>query len=89
MVTQQSVVVALTSDVEALGELPKASASLVASAFAMAELIDAPGNSAASKAACARSLRETLDRLRELAPAGEQQGDGIDELRSRRKRKTA
>lgn len=83
MVKRPSVEEAVLADVAELGVLPASTSALVASALALARAIDAD-SSAASKAACARSLRETLDRLRELAPRGEDRGDGIDELRRRR-----
>lgn len=85
MVIPQSVFEAVRADVEAFG-LSRACAALVASAFALARELDSVENSATSKAACARSLRETLDRLRELAPAAAD-ADRLDELGSRRSRR--
>jgi hypothetical protein len=60
-----------------------AESALAASALALAAEIDSAGNSATSKSMCARELRDTLDRLRELAPPEEEE-DGLDELTARR-----
>lgn len=59
-----------------------ADSALAATALAMAAEIDAD-NSATSKSMCAARLTETMDRLRELAPA-EQEGDYLDDLAARR-----
>lgn len=59
-----------------------AASGLAASALALARMIDNKENSATSRSMCARELRETLDRLRELAPPEEVE-DGIDELNAR------
>ena len=60
--------------------------ALAVSALTLARQMDAVEVSAASKAACARSLRETLDRLRDLVPA-DVVGDRLDELTTRRSRR--
>lgn len=60
-----------------------AGSALAASAVALAYEIQNPYNSATSKSMCARELRETMAKLRELAPEAEQE-DGIDELGDRR-----
>lgn len=60
--------------------------ALAATALALAAEIDDPGNSATSKSMCARALTETLDRLRELAPA-EAAGDKLDDLSARREKR--
>jgi len=57
--------------------------ALAASAVALAYEIQNPYNSATSKSMCARELRETMAKLRELAPEAERE-DGIDELGNRR-----
>jgi hypothetical protein len=54
--------------------------ALAASALALARELDDQGNSATSKAACVRSLLETLDRLGGLCPAR----DALEELVARR-----
>jgi hypothetical protein len=60
-----------------------ADSGLAASALAMAQEIDKPGNSATSKSMCARSLLEVMNRLRELAPETEEE-DEVDAARKRR-----
>lgn len=60
-----------------------ADSALAGSAVAMAREIEHPYNSATSKSMCAKELRETMGRLRELMPAVEER-DEIDELRDRR-----
>jgi len=60
-----------------------ADSALAASAVALAYEIQNPYNSATSKSMCARELRETMAKLRELAPEAEGE-DGIDELGTRR-----
>jgi hypothetical protein len=82
-VVRRSVERAVRADVRSLGVLPAGSAALVSSAVALGRLVDAEGGSAAGKAACARSLRETMDRLRELAPRAAA-ADTVDALSRRR-----
>jgi hypothetical protein len=57
--------------------------ALAATALALARELDATGNSATAKSNCARVLVETLDRLRQLAPAAEA-SDRLDDLATRR-----
>lgn len=57
--------------------------SLAATALALAAEMDAEGNSATSKAMCARALQDAMDRLLELAPA-QKETDRLDDLASRR-----
>jgi hypothetical protein len=57
---------------------------LAATAIALAFQIEHPGNSATSKSMVARELRETMDRLRELAPPVAARRDSIDELKEKR-----
>jgi hypothetical protein len=45
-----------------------ADSALAMSAFALAQEIDRPSNTASSKSACAKELRETLGQLGELVP---------------------
>ena len=63
-----------------------ASSTLAATALALAREMDDAGrdkpNSATSKAMCANSLREVMDRLRELMPA-EEEADALDDLAAR------
>lgn len=56
---------------------------MAASVLALAARIDDPETSATAAAACARELRESLGRLRELAPA-EVARDWVDDLAARR-----
>lgn len=60
-----------------------AQSALAASALAMAAELDTSGNSATSKAMCAKALLDTLDRIRELLPP-EQEADRLDDLSARR-----
>lgn len=69
-------------DLEALPAALRVS-GLAESALAIARELDVPGNSATSKAMCARALAESLERLRALAPAREE-ADRVDDLASRR-----
>jgi hypothetical protein len=80
-----SVVKAVEHDIKALAKLKPelAKSALAASALALAAEIDKPSNSATSKSMCARALLDTLDRLRGLAPDGDQK-DKLDELSTRR-----
>jgi hypothetical protein len=84
-VADLSVVAAVQRDIKLIGRRDKvlAESSLAASALALAREIDSPKNSATSKSMCARALRETMDRLRELAPA-EEADDRLDDLSARR-----
>lgn len=86
-----SVADAVTRDLAALDKLSPglAESTLAASAGVLARELDAPGNSATSKSMCARALLETMDRLRELAPAAAA-NDRLDDLAKKRaNRKTA
>lgn len=81
-----SVVEATKRDLAELGDL--ADSALAASALALARELDDDSNSATSKSMCARALKETLDRLRELAPP-KREADGVDELKAERERRRA
>jgi hypothetical protein len=65
-----------------------AKSGLAATALALATRIDDPANSATSISMCSRALRETLDRLRELAPEAAEQ-DRLDDLGARRTERLA
>lgn len=80
-----SVVSAVERDLKALGG-GLAESSLAAAAFALARELDCAENSATSKSMCARALRETMDRLQELAPPKAER-DRIDEVSDRRERR--
>lgn len=62
--------------------------ALAAAALELGARIDDPETSATAVSACAKTLRETLDRIRELLPA-QQAGDAVDELTSRRAQRRA
>lgn len=71
-----------------VGEIKKRDKALGESALARAVValayeIAHPYNSATSKSMCTRELRESLDRLRELAPEKEE-ADQLDDLSARR-----
>lgn len=57
--------------------------TLAAAALELARQLDDVGNSATSKSMCARSLIETMDKLRELAPP-EEESDALDDLAAKR-----
>lgn len=65
-----------------------ANSALAASARILARELDNPENSVTSKLTCARELRETLGRLRELVP-DDQEADKLDELSRRRAKRIA
>jgi hypothetical protein len=79
------VVDAVKRDLEVIGRLDKrlSGSALAETALALAALIDDPGNSATSKANCARALKEIMDRLFALAP-DDDGSDNVDELLQRR-----
>ena len=62
-------------------------ASLAATAIALAREIDSPGNSATSKAQCAKALNETMERIQAHAPA--ENTDDLDEIAAKRKERRA
>ncbi len=65
-------------DLDRMG--PEAQGSALAeSALALAAAMDEPGNSATSKAMCAKALMETMATLRALAPPAKK-ADAIDDL---------
>src|SRR4029077_15526050 len=82
-----SVTEAVVLDLEELAERDPilARSAQAATAIALARELDSE-NSATSKSMCARALSETMDRLRELAPA-EQKKDGVDDLSATREKR--
>ncbi len=68
-----------------LAELPgeMGRSGLAALCLALAREIDNSSNSATSKSMCAGQLRETLEQLRAMAPADEED-DELDDLTRRR-----
>jgi hypothetical protein len=74
------VVKAVEADLKAMDA---AGSSLGATALVLARELDLSAAKAADIASCAKALRETLDRLRELSPP-KQEKDGIDEVGERR-----
>lgn len=64
-----------------------ADSALAASVESMAMELASPGNSATSKAQCARAMSEALAQLRELAPAKEVPADRIDEVNRKREQR--
>jgi hypothetical protein len=79
-----SVVEAVERDIEDIRKRDPnlADSTLAALALALATEIDAPGNSATSKSMNAHQLRDTIVKLRELAPPPKAR-DELDELRDR------
>lgn len=86
----ESVVDAVRRDLESLGRRDEALASCTEAmtALALARSIDHPKTSATARSMCSRALTETMEKLRELAPA-ETEEDGIDELTARRTERRA
>ncbi len=72
---------------EALGSDELAGSALAMAAIELGRQMDGD-NSATSKAMCAKSLADLLERLRELAPV-RAEGDGIDQLADRRSTRRA
>lgn len=85
-----NVIEAAEREVEAIRkhDTDLADSALAASTVALAYEIANPYNSATSKSMCAREMRDTLDRLRELAPE-EDHADSLDELKQRRSERQA
>ncbi len=83
---QDSVVAAVRRDLEALGSDELAGSALAMAAIELGRQMDG-SNSATSKAMCAKSLADLLERLRELAPvrAEEDTVDDIAAVRARRR----
>lgn len=65
-----------------------AESALAAGLVAMARQVEHPYNSATSQSMCMREMRETRDRLWELAPE-EEHADSLDELKQARARRRA
>lgn len=85
-----SVVAAVKRDLTqiAIADKALATSGLAATALALAREMDKPENSATSKSMCAGQLRDTLARLRELAPVSEE-SDDLDDLARRREKRLA
>jgi hypothetical protein len=85
VVRAMTVVASVKRDLAALAKLDPdlAQSALAASALVLARQLDNSKTSATSKSMCARTLLDTLDRLRELAPE-EQEDDQLDQLSARR-----
>lgn len=83
---RSEVVEAVQRDLAEIAERDKelSESGLAAVAVRLALELDHPYNSATSKGQCAKTLNETLDRLRELAPEKEE-SDGVDDLAARRR----
>lgn len=83
--SRTTVIEAAMRDVQAIRKRDPelAKSALAAAAVALAYEIEHPYNSATSKSMCSRELRETIDRLRELAPEQEET-DRLDELTAQR-----
>ena len=81
-----TVVEAVERELRSLGDASES--GLAASALVLAAELDDPGNSATSKSMCARALRETLDRLRQLSPQADA-ADRVDELAAKRSARRA
>jgi hypothetical protein len=92
-VLSMSVVDGVKRDLASIAERDPglAESTLASSALSLAEGMDDPGNSFTSRGIAARELRETMDRLRDLAPE-EQKKDGLDDLsaaRAKRRQRSA
>lgn len=71
----------------ALRDKSAAGSSLAATARTLAREMDDPDTSATAVSLCSKALRETLDRLIELAPVD--RSDRLDELARKRERRRA
>lgn len=76
-----SVEEAVHRDLAGMGSLSES--ALAASALALARALDDPETYATAKSNCAKELRETLDRLRQLALTVREDSP-LDEIRARR-----
>ena len=83
-----SAVASVEKDLDAIRKRDAALAdsALAAVALQMAYELDSIENKGHAKSVCAKELRETLDRLRDLAPK-ERKKDSIDELAKQRARR--
>jgi hypothetical protein len=79
------VIDAVAHDVKEIRERDEglAESAHAATAVRLAYELEHPFNSATSKAACAKTLNETMDRLRELAPE-QPKKDRVDEIGAKR-----
>lgn len=85
-----SVTAAVVRDLTAIGERDPdlAVSGLAATALTLATRMDSPLTSSTAVSMLAGQLRDTLDRLRELAPTAEE-GDDLDDLAARRSARLA
>ena len=85
-----SVLDAVNGEMKLLAKRDKdlANSAMAETARALARELDNAGNSATSKAMCAKALNDTLDRMRELAPP-EETKDTLDDLSERRRLRLA
>lgn len=83
-----SVAEAVARDLEEIARADPvlARSSLAEAALALAAEVDTVANSATSKAACARELRETMNQLREMAPVEEDVSE-VDRIAARARKK--
>ena len=88
--TELTVEAAVKNDIERIANLDDALAGgvLAANALALAREMDKPKNSATSKSMVARTLNETMEKLRTLVPE-EPAADEVDELAKRRSERRA
>jgi hypothetical protein len=75
-------------DLAAIEDTKLRTSALAESARALAHRLDDEDTSATAASLCAKVLLETLDRLRQLAPAKPEK-DGVDDLADRRTRRVA
>jgi hypothetical protein len=93
MAAKLSVLAGVEQDLAAIAERDSklATSALAAMALQLARQLDSTKTSATSKSMCSAQLRDTLDRLRELAPPA-QGADRLDEVtkkRDQRRRRSA
>lgn len=87
--TSDTVLAAVDRDIAVIAGRDRsvAGSTLAATVRALARVMDDPDTSATAKSLCAKALRDTLDRLMELAPIN--RSDRLDELARKRERRRA
>ncbi len=87
----RTLVAAVKRDLAVIGREDRelARSTLAVSALMLAGIVDDKSNSAGARTSAAKELREALDRLRELLPAADSSGDGVDDLQARARLKLA
>lgn len=93
-VVEETVVAAVRRDLDALAQRGDEGRALAIGAHAMTALalaksIDHERTSPTARSMCSRALTETMQKLRELAPDEDEEGDGIDDLAERRQKRRA